>query len=380
MGKLLLLIITPVALGISMLLLSSSRDAIGTADNTLNRRADAVVAREIALSGLGDAESALLPAVAHEAIYSGSRSFEAVSGGGSYEATVQTTGPVHTVTSTGYFNQQQATVRRTYRGEYVPAFMSLAVLTDNNMVLHTPLTINTESPDVNASIQTNNNLQIMGGPIDIAGYGLYVNQLSLNTGVPAEEMFDPPVALLNGPVAQQTEAIAIPPIVPAAYAGYATRTTIGNVQLSGNVALGTRENPVIWYISGSLDTSADVMLSGYGIFLVNGEVRFSHNVRAASMDESNAAFYSGGHIKVIQGSLSVAGQLFANGNVELKEYTTLTGSIVARNTMNTLGPVTINYRPPSTALTSPFWPQIVAGVVNPTAVPRGIRVESYREW
>lgn len=380
MGKLLLLIVTPVALGLSMLLLSSARDAIGSADTTLNRRSDAVVARELALSGLADAESSLLPAIAVRAIYEGRRDFVSGIGSGSYTTTIETAGAVHTITSTGRSGGQSATVRRAYLADYVPAFMSLAVLTDNNMVLHTPLTVRAESPDVNASIQTNNNLQVLGGPIAVQGFGLYAGGISLNTGVPAEQMFTPQVNAAGAAVTQRVPPIVIPPIVPSTYAGFATRRTDGDLRLSGEVQLGTRENPTIWYVNGSLDTSGDVTLNGYGIFLVDDEVRFTHNVTAASMDESNAAFYSGGHIKVMNGSLDIAGQLFANGSVELKEDTNLTGSVVARNVMNTLGPVTITYRPPSPALTAPFWPQIVAGTVNPTAAPRGVRVVEYREW
>src|SRR5688500_17706297 len=112
MGKLLLLVITPTALGLSMLLLGSARDSIGNADNTLNRRSDVVVAREVALSGLADAESTLLPAIAQVAIYDGRRDFHSAAGVGTYTTTIQTAGPVHTITSVGTVNRQTATVRR----------------------------------------------------------------------------------------------------------------------------------------------------------------------------------------------------------------------------------------------------------------------------
>jgi hypothetical protein len=380
MGKLLLLLITPTAIGLSMLLLGSARDAIGSADSTLNRRSDVVVAREVALSGLADAESTLLPAVSQVAIYDGQRDFAAAVGAGTYVTVIHTAGPVHTITSIGTVNGQTATIRRVYRAEYVPAFMGMAVVTENNIVLHSPLTVRAESPDINASVWTNHNFEVNGGPISVEGYAFHAGVLGLHTGVPASQMFMPVSNPDNAPVSQVVAPMVIPPIVPSAYALFATRQTLGDLRLSGDVMLGTRENPTIWYVDGALDTSADVTLHGYGIFLVNNEVRFTHNVRSANMGESNAAFYSGGHIKVMSGALDIAGQLFANGNVELKENTNLVGSLVARNVLNTLGPVTITYRPPTAALTNPFWPQVVGGIVNPTAVPAGLRVESYREW
>jgi hypothetical protein len=380
MGKLLLLIVMPVALGTSTLLLSSSRDALGSADSTLNSRSDEVVARELALSGVAEAESALLPVIARSPAYTGARTFTASISGGTYSATIATAGATHTITSTGTMNGHSVAVGRVYRAEFVPDFMGNAVFTDNNLLLNSPLTIRAESPDLNGNVRTNHNFQINGGPTAVNGFALHAGQLNLNTGVPAPQIFTPPVNPTNAPVTQAVAPITIPALVPANYAGFANRQTLGDLTLSGNVVLGTRENPTIWYVAGALQTSANVTLSGYGVFLVRDEVRFSHHVWTQAMDESNAAFYSGGHIKVINGSLDIAGQLFANGNVELKEYTNLTGSLVARNTLNTLGPVTIIYRHPAQALTERFWPQVVGGSIHASAVPTGVVMSSYREW
>src|SRR5687768_1578231 len=264
MGKLLLLIIVPVALGMSTLLLSSARDALGSADNSLNRRSDEVVAREIALSGLGEAEGSLLPAIARSTTYTGSRTFAASIAGGSYNATIATTGATHTITSTGTINGHSSTVGRVYRALLVPGFMGKAGTIRGNLEVQNNFTLTSVDPERNADVQTNGNFTLKSGVTNMTGFGLYGGNIVYENGQTAAQAFRPNYNPTGLPTARQVPPVPFPTFLAATYAPMATRTTVGELRLNGNVTLGTRENPTIWYVAGTIRTTGPVTVTGYG--------------------------------------------------------------------------------------------------------------------
>ncbi len=381
MGKLLLLIIMPAALGMSTLLLSSSRDAIGSADRTLNNRSDEVVARELALSGAAEAESALLPAINRTPTYAGSRSFTASMGGGTYNASIATSGATHTITSTGTVNGHSATVSRVYRALLVPAFMGRAGTIRGNLEIQNNFTLTSVDPERNADVQTNGNFTLKSHVTTMTGFGLYGGNVVYENGQTAAQAFRPNYNPTNLPTAQRVPAVPFPTFLAATYLPLQTRLTTGELQLNGNYTLGTRENPTIWYVNGTIRTTGPVTISGYGVFIVSGNVYFGHNVvPATSIEESMMGLYAQGNIEVTAPSLTMAGQMFAAGNIKTMSNTRLRGSFATGGNLQMSGAFHVDYLPASSALTDRLWPQVVGTTVNPSAVPAGVQVASYREW
>jgi hypothetical protein len=362
-------------------LLSSTRDAIGAADSTLNSRSDEVVAREIALSGLADAESALLPGISRSTTYSGARTFARSVAGGSYSATITTAGVTHTIRSAGTINGHTATVNRVYQAELVPGFMGRAGMVRGNFEARNDLTMTSSDPERNADLQTNSNFTLAGGTTNLAGFGLYGNNLTISNGQTAAQAFRPQYNPTGLPVAQRVPPVPFPTFVAATYLPLADRVHYGELRLNGNITLGTREDPLIWYVDGTVVTTGPVTVSGYGVFIVTRNLYFGHNVLpAVSAEESMMGLYVQGNIEVQAPSLTLTGQMYAHGNILTMSNTRLRGSFATYGNLQMGGPFLVEYVPASSSLTELFWPQVVGGVVNSTAVAAGVKVTSYREW
>ena len=128
-----------------------------------------------------------------------------------------------------------------------------------------------------------------------------------------------------------------------------------DVHLSGHYNLGTRENPTIWYVSGNIKTKRPTTFSGYGVFIVKGNVEFYHDVSGDS-EETMLGFYTPGSILLKESGISLRAQLFANGGVEFESDVTLYGNITTSGKVEFKGAASLYYRPASPALTEPFWP------------------------
>src|SRR5690606_39662278 len=97
---------------------------------------------------------------------------------------------------------------------------------------------------------------------------------------------------------QKVDPLDIPSFNPDDYKDVATQVYNTNKTFSGNISLGTKENPEIIYVGGDLKITGNV--SGYGVFIVKGNILINGNVTITSIDPTgnNLGLYSKGDINV----------------------------------------------------------------------------------
>jgi hypothetical protein len=118
-----------------------------------------------------------------------------------------------------------------------------------------------------------------------------------------------------------------------------------------------------------------VTFNGYGVMLVAGNIEIYHNVTlSGATTESTLGFYTNGDILVKNANLNTAGQWYLNGNVTLDGSTNFTGTITNWGNLEFNKQFNATYRPASSALTQPFWPQAVEEESD------GLTLISSREW
>ena len=119
--------------------------------------------------------------------------------------------------------------------------------------------------------------------------------------------------------------------------------------------LGTQADPQIHYIAGDLIINGPVTTTGYGIFLVDGQIIFHGDMVSTEegRNESHLAFYAS-HGVNWNGTLEVTGQIFADHQISLGNGH-FDGSIATRAGVNFNGQPQMTYRPAAPALTTPIW-------------------------
>lgn len=261
------------------------------------------------------------------------------------------------IKSVGQFDGQRYTVRREYETlptAGVPDFMKNTITSDGNFIVESKVTIGAPAGE-NADIHTNGNIELKSGKAEIHGFGYHKGNAVFDNGQKADEAFLPNSNPSSLSVTQKASEIKIPIFKAESFSHLATVKTNSDLELSGTYALGTEKNPVIWYVAGNIKTKNNVTFTGYGMFLVKGNVEIEHKVTlSGATDESTLGIYTSGNIELKNGNLNVAGQWWANGNVKLEDKTTFTGSITTDGNVEFLGDVNMTYRAASSALTGPF--------------------------
>jgi hypothetical protein len=101
------------------------------------------------------------------------------------------------------------------------------------------------------------------------------------------------------------------------------------------------------------------LLSGYVMFVVEGDVEFTGNFTntgsgGSEEAESAMAIYAAGNVAIL-GTVNIEAQILAGGEFTTSKGTpTITGSIVSNGRADLNGTSRIIYRPPSTALSTPW--------------------------
>jgi hypothetical protein len=238
----------------------------------------------------------------------------------------------------------------------LPPFLKYAIVSNDDIEFDAAVTIRAEgNAPFNASVYSGNDLKLSNAQSRIEGFGYYEGSIDQNR---AAAVFQPrynPMALASY---HKGKGLEIKPFDPTNFQQLANRRTKGDLHLEGHYALGTMESPVIWYVDGKLKTSGAVTFSGYGVFLVDGDVELSYNMADADA-LSMLGIYTKGDIKVKSGSLlQMTGQLYAkdlefDSAVAIKGGITAYGKVKFKNNIQ----ASIDYRPASPAIVEPFWPQ-----------------------
>jgi hypothetical protein len=260
------------------------------------------------------------------------------------------------VTSTATFLGRSYTVRSVIQitsSESIPPALRYALLTNGNLELTGNLNVHDDNnTSWNADIHTNSAM-VLKGNNTVTGYGTYFSGIESSPSKNADNTFKPNVSM-GGPVHHTAPKVPLPEIDPTKWAALATRIFTGNQTLSGNMTLGTKENPEIWYFPGDVHMSGTI--TGYGVFLVKGNLFMTGNCSLTTMDPSgnSLGIVVGGDTEV-HGNVSVAANILTKGNYLSTGNCTVTGSIVAGGESDMRGNVEIRYRPPLAKLTSKIW-------------------------
>lgn len=282
---------------------------------------------------------------------------------------------VRQINATGRVNNKVVNVKSTIQLQMgitdstmvAPPFMRYAIISDQTITMNGNINISDDNnPLINANVHTNSNFQ-MNGNNTIKGFLTYVGTAHSNPPGRLNTSFIPNFNPTNIPVHRKVEPIRIPPFDPDAFLCRATQIHTGNLSLSGNRTLGTKDNPQIIYVGGDLTLRGNI--TGYAAFIVKGNININGNVTITSPDltGNNLGLYTRQNINV-NGNVTLRAQVFANQNVNLGGNSRVYGGITAKRTINFNGNVSIYYREPTPQLTQPFWPQ--TGVSTPPKRPK----------
>ncbi len=254
-------------------------------------------------------------------------------------STFDPTAPTHTIIVT----------TRAYT--YPPSY-GYALSSGGNLQLHGGITVLADlDSTMNADLHANGNIEISGSGNTIKGFGGYVGEVS---GA-SSSTFQPPTNPSGLPVAARGARVSLPSFNATAYQSKATQTTSGNLTVTDTLHLGTKANPMIWYVSGSVSIRG--VISGYGVIVSPTGIAVTGNLVEQTPDpmgESCLGLLTSGSITINAGATADA-QLMAKGNIMMNANSVLRGSVVTAGNCEYTGPVTVRYRPSSLSLTSPFW-------------------------
>ncbi|MCL5027775.1 MAG: FapA family protein [Bacteroidetes bacterium] len=277
------------------------------------------------------------------------------------------------VTSIGTYGSQTDTIRAVIQlptsspNNGTPGFMNYALASGKDVELEGNVKITDDNNSQwNANVHTNGEFEMEGNP-SINGFVTYVSEIDGKLSA-----IRPNQNPSNLPTYSKVSPITIPSFNPDDYKSKATVTYAGDKSFSGNIYLGTKANPQIIYVGGDLTLKGNV--SGYGIFIVKGNIKINGNVNITGQDPSgsNLGLYTAGNLET-SGNVTIKAQIFSNGNTELGGNSEVYGSITSKGEVEMEGNVNIYYKPATSSLTAPFW----AGNSNGSSTTRPAIVSYY---
>lgn len=335
------------------------------------------IAREIAMSGLSEATSAYRD----DPVAAAYPNFSGTYGGGGYTTTTTVaTTPVSSVTiqSRGALPSPSGSRAYVVEARYesdtagslgqLPPFMRYAVYGDAGITFGGNFSVAPHDGTTNANVHTNGDIAISGGSVSAAGFGTYGGTWTGHTSG-----FVPRSNPDGRPAIAAADPLEIPPFDFGALAAEADVTLHGNQTLTGPVDLSPQaQEPATWYIDGDLTFAGSLVINGYGILLVSGDVStaggtvmLNHNGSLGA--ESNLAVYAGGDL-TLGGNALLLGQYIAANNIRITGTVDVYGSLVSLNTINHLsGTPTVHYVRAAPSLTAPLF-------------GTGLKPVGHREW
>ena len=360
MGKGLMIFAGSMILAASWLFYSGTGMSSRATNEQLSTYGSQLMAKEIAKSGAEDAVLRLTLAYSSAGSYSGPVTWTGNYQGGSFRNEVTITGSNITILTTGTHDSLKYNIQRSYTAVIhtnPPPFMAAGITTDGNITFDHDLNLNSNVPGENANIHANGNINIQSGTSLIQGFGFRTGNTNISNGQLETDIFQPVSNPGGAAVTHVVGAITVPSVNATSHSSKATVPPhYGNLDLSGTITLGTEANPAIVFVDGNLTTSGDVTYSGYGVYLVTGNVDINHNFQSAdSLGQNTFGLYSDDNIRLNSGNLEVTGHWFADGNITLKDQTIFNGSFTTTGNFTTGGRLTMNYIPISSSVTAPFW-------------------------
>ena len=357
MGQSLLLSIAAAAI-ITTGIMSQISSTTLEAQQSTQADASKMLAREVAFTGLSAAKQLVLSEYDENDSYSGPTNISGDYNYGQYTVDITVVDTQVVFKASGQFNDMKHTIVQTFKtdkGDGIPPYFENTITCAENMNINSGITLSTLDPNVNASLFSNGNLSLDKSSL-IQGFGYFGASASFDESL-AKTIFQPNQNPNSLPVIQQIDFLNIPFLKPATFKHLATKTTVGDVRLSGGYTLGTKDEPEIWYIDGNLSTSGDVQFYGYGVVLVSGKANIGDDfVGDYASGESALALYVGEGISVTGQVEKVTGQWFSNGSTSISGDVHFYGSMtMGSQNCNFAKSFDMTYIPASVELTEHFW-------------------------
>jgi hypothetical protein len=274
-----------------------------------------------------------------------------------FEGTSNTVLRGRLITSIGAYNNNFHTIRAVVQlpGQImgVPNFFKYSMASDGNITLDRNNLVTDDNNKMwNANIHTNGNFFMYGNPIingfvTYKGNGISDPAYRLNTNI--RPNYNPN----NLPVHNKAPELPIPLFKPEDFESKATIKYNNSVTISGNQNLGTKANPAIIFVNGDLTVRGN--FTGYGVFVVKGNVNVNGSIDFTSVDptNNNLGIYTSGNV-TLKGAI-VRSQILSNGNIFVGSNLNLYGGIITKGNIIFEGDATFNYHPPTPELTIPFF-------------------------
>lgn len=236
-----------------------------------------------------------------------------------------------------------------------PPFFKYALASDGNLNLSGSVTVRDDNnPTVNANIHTNGNFN-MNGNNTVKGFLSYVGNAQSNPAHRMNTAISPNFNPENKPNRSQTPPITMPTFKAEDYKSQATELHNSDKTFSGTTTLGTKTSPKIIYVNGNVTIKGTII--GYGIIVCTGNVIANGNVTVTGQDPTgnNVGIYTNGNVEV-SGNVTLRAQVYANGNIKMGGNSKVYGSMTTKGNFEFHGNFSMFYRPVTTELTNPIWP------------------------
>lgn len=361
MGKMLLILVLGMGLVASVAMMQLNRSTLNANDNAVEDY-EINQARNLARSGVEYAVSRL----ADDSTWSSGYKNASITNG-SLVVTVERTramypgGPdaglnnARLVTAMGTILDETFTIQAVVEipSEYIrPPGLGYGIFSDKSMDLSGNIAVGDyANPRLNANVHTNENLTF-GGSTAVEGYGSYSVSCPSGTG-DAVKYFTPNVDK-GGDVVRQASPVAIPEIDPSKWEDLATRKFYSNTKITGHMALGTIDEPEIIYVRG--DLSLNGQMTGYGVFLVTGDLTINGGVEITNLDPSgnNLGIIVGGDAK-INGTSDIMATLLVKGDSKINGTARIIGSVIGEGTIDFGGTADVLYNPLVDDIAQKIW-------------------------
>lgn len=259
------------------------------------------------------------------------------------------------VTSTGKILNESFTIRAIVEipSAYIrPPGLGYGILSDRDMDLSGNVGIASyNNPNRNANVHTNSNLTF-GGSSSVSGYGTF--SLDCPSGTDGAGSYFQPNVDMGGDLVAEAPPVAIPEIDPSKWEALATRKFYSSTTINSGMTLGTKEKPEIIYVRGDLKLNGH--MTGYGVFLVTGDLTINGNADVTALDPggNNLGILVAGGAK-INGTSDIYATLLTKGDTKINGTTKIIGSVISEGEITFGGTADIYYNPLVDAVASKIW-------------------------
>jgi cytoskeletal protein CcmA (bactofilin family) len=231
-------------------------------------------------------------------------------------------------------------------------YLNKAILTEADLNMSGNATVSSTG-NFNADIHTNGDISLSNngnaGKGFVKGYVTYAGDKVSGRMDKAQ-----PVNTVGGlEKVRHTDRIDIPQLNMENLRKIADTVIFGGTK-SGNITMGTKQNPLIVFVDGDLSLSGNV--TGYGCFIVKGNLSISGNTSLTAADPKGNSFglFVEGDVSIAGGGNSgrVDGLIYANGNVTMAGHFPVYGGIISRKAFSITGTADVYYKPTLKSITT----------------------------